>query len=62
MFDLFDLQLDVTCIFCDNHSCVKMTKNLVFHEKSKHIENKFHNIKDMVQRGAVKFYYVVTND
>ena len=31
------------------------------HEKSKHIENKFHNIKDMVQRGAVKLQYVVTD-
>ena len=24
LFDLFDLQLDVTCIFCDNQSCMKL--------------------------------------
>ena len=46
--DLFDLQLDVTCIFCNNKSCVKLSKNLVFHDKSKHIKIKFHYIKDMV--------------
>ena len=38
--DLFDLQLDATCIYCDNHSCVKLSENPVFHDKSKHIEIK----------------------
>ena len=56
--NLFDLQLDVTCIFCDNQSCVKLSKNLVFHEKSKHIEIKFHYIRDMVQRGEMKLQYM----
>ena len=27
--NLFDLQLDATCIYCDNQSCVKFFKNLV---------------------------------
>ena len=40
--DLFDLQLDATCIYCDNQSCVKLSENPVFHEKSKHIEIKYH--------------------
>ena len=52
--DLFDLQLDATCIYCDNHSCVKLSENLVFHDKSKHIEIKYHYIRDMVQKGAMK--------
>ena len=46
--DLFDLQLDATCIYCDNQICVKLSENLVFHEKSKHIEIKYHYIRDMV--------------
>ena len=37
LFDLFDLQMDATCIHCDNQSCVKLLENLVFHDKSKHI-------------------------
>ena len=52
--DLFDLQLDATCIYCDNQSCVKLSENSVFHDKSKHIEIKYHYIKDMVQRGVVR--------
>ena len=35
--DLFDLQLDATCIYCDNQSCVKLFENPMFHDKSKHI-------------------------
>ena len=38
--NLFDLQLDATCIYCNNESCVKLSKNPVFHDKSKHIEIK----------------------
>ena len=54
LFDIFDLQLDATCIHCDNQSCVKLSENLVLHDNSKHIEIKYHYIRDMVQRGAVK--------
>jgi hypothetical protein len=35
---LFDLEMEATMILCDNQSCIKMTENLVFHDKSKHIE------------------------
>ena len=56
--DLFDLQLDATCIYCNNQSCVKLSENLVFHDKSKNIEIKYHYIRDMVQRGVVKLQYV----
>ena len=59
--DLFDLQLDATCIYYDNQSCVKLSKNPVFHNKSKHIEIKYHYIRDMVQRGVVKLQYVATD-
>ena len=41
---------------------MKLSENLVFHEKSKHIEIKYHYIKDMVQRGALKLQYVATNE
>ena len=34
----------------------------MFHDKSKHIEIKYHYIMDMVQRGVVKLQYVVMDD
>jgi hypothetical protein len=41
---------------------VKLTENPVFHDKSKHIEVKYHYIRDMVQRGAVELQYISTNE
>ena len=34
----------------------------MFHDKSKHIKIKYHYIRDMVQRGAVKLQYVATEE
>ena len=39
-----------------------MTKNLVFHDKSKHIEIRYFYIQDMIQKGAIKLKYVSTNE
>ena len=62
LYDLFDLQLDATCIHCDNQSFMKLSENPVFHDKSKHVEIKYHYIKDMVQRTAVKLWYVAMDE
>ena len=51
-----------TVILCDNQSCIKMTENPVFHDKSKHIEICYHFICDMVQRGALKLQYISTDE
>jgi hypothetical protein len=60
--DLFDLEMEANTILCDNQSCIKMTENPVFHDKSKHIEIRYHYIRDMVQRGAIKLQYVSTDE
>ena len=41
---------------------MKFSDNPVFHDKSKHIEIKYHYIRDMVQRGAVKLQYIVMDE
>ena len=45
---LFDTEMDATEIYCDNKSCVKLTKNMVSRDKSNNIEIKYHCIWDMV--------------
>jgi hypothetical protein len=59
---LFDLDMEATTILCDNQSCIKMTENPIFHDRSKHIEIRYHYIRDMVQRGALKLQHVSTNE
>ena len=47
---LFDSKMDATEIYYDNQSCITLTENPVFHNKSKHIEIKYHYVCDMVDR------------
>jgi len=39
-----------------------LSENPVDHEKSKHINIKYHYIRDMVQKGAVKLQYISTDE
>jgi hypothetical protein len=55
---LFQERLETIVIHCDNQSCLKLTENPVFPEKSKHIEMKYHFIGDMVQRRTIKLQYI----
>ena len=59
---LFNLELDTTVILCDNQSCIKMTENPMFHDRSKHIEIRYFYIRDMMQKGAIKLQYVSTDE
>ena len=41
---LFGSQMDPTVIHCDNQSCIKLSINLVFHDRSRHIDIWYHHI------------------
>jgi hypothetical protein len=60
--DLFGHEMDSTIIHCDNQSCVKLLESPLFHNKSKHIEIKYHYIRDMLQRKAVYMQYLSTHE
>ena len=62
MSGLFNLELDTTVILCDNQSCIKMTENPVFHDRSKQIEIRYFYLRDMTQKGAIKLQYVSTDE
>ena len=36
--NLFDLEMDAIVILCDHQSCMKMTDNPMFHDKTKNIQ------------------------
>jgi hypothetical protein len=41
---LFSVELEPTVIHCDNQSCIKLSENHVFHDRSKHIEMRYHYV------------------
>ena len=50
--------MDPTVILCDNQSCMKMTENPLFHDKTKHIEIWYFYIRDVVHKGVINLQYV----
>ena len=54
LVDLFNQELRPIVIYCDNQSCIQLSKNLVFHDRSKHIEIRYHFIRDYFDRGDVE--------
>ena len=52
------IYLTLIVINYDNQSCVKLSENPMFHDRSKHIEIKYHYVRDMVQRRAVSLRYI----
>ena len=60
--DLFEGKLDSTIIHWDNQSCINLAENPVFHDRSKHIEMRYHFIRDLVQKGALKLQYICMNE
>eukprot|EP00253_Pinus_taeda_P029937 PITA_29937 len=61
-YELFGFTLDTTMILCDNQSEICLSENPIFHDCSKHIDIRYHYIRDMVQRGAIRLQYIGTNE
>ncbi|CAL1407137.1 unnamed protein product [Linum trigynum] len=62
IFDLQQNENGPTIIHCDNMSAIAMTKNPVFHARSKHIELRHHFIRDLVNEGLIEMEFINTND
>ena len=53
---------DTMCVFCDNTSAINLSKNLVQHSKSKHIEIRYHFIRDLVEDKVVCLKFIHTDN
>jgi hypothetical protein len=49
-------------LFVDNNSAIALMKNPVFHGRSKHIDIKFHFIRECIERGQILVKRVCTNE
>jgi hypothetical protein len=55
---------DDSCInlFSDSQSAIYLTKDQMFHERTKHIDIKYHYIRDIVAQGKLKVCKISTHD
>ena len=57
LIDLNERQEDGTTIYCDNISSIALSKNPVFHGRSKHIEIRYYFIRELVENGDIKIEF-----
>ncbi|CAL1356029.1 unnamed protein product [Linum trigynum] len=55
-------QEESTEIFVDNKSTLALAKNPVFHDRSKHIDTRYHFLRECVEQKEVALKYVKTED
>ena len=54
----YGISQDTMVVYCDNSSTIDISKNLVQQSKTKHIEIKYHFIRDLVEGKIVALEYI----
>ncbi|KAJ9547066.1 hypothetical protein OSB04_019609 [Centaurea solstitialis] len=56
----YDIQLSKIPIYCDNTLAIAIANNPVLHSKTKHIQVRYHFIRDHVMNGDIELHFVPT--
>ena len=56
----YRISQDTMVVYCDNSSTIDISKNPVQHFKTKHIEIRYHFIRDLVERKIMCLEYIPT--
>jgi len=57
----FNLDVPIK-IYVDNVSAINLAKNPVFHKRSKHIDIRYHLLRDQVGKNMIKLEYYKSED
>lgn len=49
-------------IYIDNKSAINLAKNPVFHGRSKHIDVRYHFIRECIERGKIMIKHICTEN
>ena len=49
-------------LHCDSQSAIYLTKDQMFHERTKHIDIKYHFVRDVIEEGKLKVCKISTHD
>ena len=51
-----------TTLRCDNNSAIELTKDSKFHARTKHIDIRYHFIREAVENGTITLKYVPSKE
>ncbi|GKD94182.1 hypothetical protein Tco_1374019 [Tanacetum coccineum] len=57
----YDVLYDKVPIFCDNTSAIAISNNPVLHSRTKHIDIRYHFIRDHILKGEIELHFVPTD-
>nr|GEV46175.1 retrovirus-related Pol polyprotein from transposon TNT 1-94 [Tanacetum cinerariifolium] len=57
----YDVLYDKVPIFCDNTSVIAISNNPVLHSRTKHIDIRYHFIRDRILKGDIELHFVPTD-
>lgn len=49
-------------LYCDNQGAIALSNNPVQHQRSKHIDVRYHFIREAIQNGKVQLFYVPSEE
>jgi hypothetical protein len=49
-------------IYCDSHSAIYLTKDQMLTERTKHIDIRYHFVRDVIEQGLVNVCKISTHD
>ena len=56
------LQEQIITVHCDNQSAIHLSKNQVYHERTKHVDIKLHFIREIISEGGVHVEKIATEE
>ena len=62
LFSELSEDLQMTTVFCDSQSAIFLTKDQMFHERTKHIDVRYHFVRDIIAQDDIVVCKVSTHD
>nr|GEV29129.1 uncharacterized mitochondrial protein AtMg00810-like [Tanacetum cinerariifolium] len=56
----YDFHFDKITMYCDSKAAIAISCNLIQHSRTKHIDVRYHFIKEKVEKGIVELFFVET--
>nr|GEV93278.1 retrovirus-related Pol polyprotein from transposon TNT 1-94 [Tanacetum cinerariifolium] len=54
----YDIHYKMVPIFCDNTSAIAISNNPILHSRTKHIDIRYHFIRDHILKGDIKLHFI----
>ncbi|KAG8485167.1 hypothetical protein CXB51_021347 [Gossypium anomalum] len=62
LFSELNEDLQISTVFCDSQSAIFLTKDQMFHERTKHIDVRYHFVRDIITRGDIVLSKISTHE